>query len=69
MRETILVFHEGKLHSEEKTLWYSMELPHNSYVCNKLDNWYVVRNAQARPINLCDVPKELRMQVLLLRSS
>lgn len=66
-----LVFYAGLLHSEVQPgeILSPRDLPDGAYVYAPRGDqtyWYLVRFCNAEPINLCDVPKELRTYVLLI---
>lgn len=63
----ILVFYAGLLYGEYDQYPPAREMPDGAYLyCHKLDTWYVAMHRGWTPINLSDVPKELRTYLLLL---
>lgn len=64
-----LVFYAGLVYGEyEGGDWggVSITLPDGAYMLFNKKLWYAKRHSSLTPINLCDVPKELRLLTLLL---
>lgn len=65
----VTVFYAGQLH-EEADKWIPVHtIPDGAYVLNQNKagaTWYVIRYGGATPINLSDVPKELRLLLLII---
>ena len=62
----VRVFHEGVLRSEHLTWQRANTLPNGAYVLDADGSWFAIRFSAATSINLCDVPKELRLLNVLL---
>ena len=66
----VIVFYAGLLYDEYPTWQRAATLPDGAYIFDTDKKgggqWYIVNFASAMPINLCDVPKELRTWVLIL---
>lgn len=62
-----LVFRNGSLLSEEVGPIFFSTLPDDSYVYScGTKQWYHVRFRNGMPINLSDVPKELRLLQMVM---
>lgn len=62
-----LIFLNGALYCETEDLLRLSELPEGAYVFSiYTKNWYHVRFSGGVPINLSDVPKELRLLQMVL---
>lgn len=65
------VFHGGAIFAEADEWIKSGQLPNGAYIrthvkWRRSSDWYVTRHGNVSPINLCDIPKEIKMIMLLL---
>lgn len=61
------VFWNRRIWKEDNYWINSRDCPDGAYMLQNSRTWYVVMGRGFTPINLCDVPKELRLLALLLQ--
>ena len=66
MKHKNLVFLDGVLLAEYDEWPQAGRIPNGTYLLTKQGDWYRKYRNNSSPINLCDVPKELRLAVVLM---
>lgn len=62
-----LVFYAGLLYDEYDRVPWASQMPEGSYLYDSgTGHWFVLIPGGWTPINLCDVPPELRTYLLLI---
>ena len=61
-----LAFYEGQLYAEYANWDYPSKVPNGAYLRFRSGNWYRTYDGFLDPINLWDVPEELKPVLLLL---
>ena len=60
------VFYAGQHYGEFKEYLSLMDLPDGAYIRFPSTHWYIQYHGTKLPINLCDVPNDVRVLCLLL---
>ena len=60
------VFYGQQVYGEYPDALPSMDLPDGCYLQTKKPEWYIKIGGGFTPINLCDIPPEVRVNCLLL---
>lgn len=63
---TYYVFYAGQLYGEFEESKSLLDLPDGAYIRFPSKNWYIQFHGTKSPINLCDIPNEVRVLCLLL---
>lgn len=66
MSATYHVFYAGQFYGEFGESQTLLDLPDGAYVRFPSGNWYMQFHGTKTPINLCDIPNEVRVNCLLL---